>query len=69
MWSCESRKTCAKTFFTSVLFRRILKIESEIEKWKRDYVFLLQANITVPTGDLMDGLEVKMYGGDRVRTG
>lgn len=39
---------------------------SVIEQWKRDYVYLLQSSITVPTGDLTDGMEVRLYGGNRV---
>ena len=37
-----------------------------MEKWKRDFVLLLQSSITVPTGDIMDGMEVKLYGGNIV---
>ena len=38
----------------------------EVDKWKKDYVYLLQSSITVPTGDLMDGMQVKLYGGNTV---
>ena len=38
----------------------------DIEKWKLDYVYLLQSLITMPTGDHRDGLEVKLFGGNSV---
>ncbi|PAA93776.1 hypothetical protein BOX15_Mlig002084g3 [Macrostomum lignano] len=39
----------------------------EIENWKRDYLFLLQSCITVPTGDVSDGFELNVHGGHRHR--
>ena len=41
-------------------------IEAEICRWKRDYLFVLQSVITVPTGDVMDGMEVNLYGASSV---
>ena len=46
--------------------RRHHQLEGIIEKWKRDYVYVLQSSITVPTGDLTDGMSVSLYGGNRV---
>ncbi|CAD5123603.1 DgyrCDS11933 [Dimorphilus gyrociliatus] len=43
---------------------RLYELENEIEQWKRDYVLLLQSCITVPTGDISDGVSVNLYGGD-----
>uniref|UniRef100_A0A1I8H8F2 Rab-GAP TBC domain-containing protein n=1 Tax=Macrostomum lignano TaxID=282301 RepID=A0A1I8H8F2_9PLAT len=37
----------------------------QLENWKRDYLFLLQSCITVPTGDVSDGIELNLYGGGR----
>ncbi|ELU05733.1 hypothetical protein CAPTEDRAFT_200029 [Capitella teleta] len=42
----------------------IQALDSKIESWKRDYVFLLQSCITVPTGDMVDGMEVNLHGGN-----
>ena len=47
-------------------FSKMTDIYGEVEKWKQDYLYILQSSITVPTGDLMDGLEVKLYGGNTV---
>ena len=47
---------------------RINELMLQIEQWKRDYTFLLQSNISVPTGDLTDGFELNLYGGNRVRS-
>ena len=47
-------------------FRRYRDLEGDVDKWKRDYVYLLQSSVTVPTGDLTDGMEVSLYGGNRV---
>ena len=41
-------------------------MEAEVEKWKRDYILLLQSCITIPTGDIMDGMQVNLYGGNIV---
>ena len=38
-----------------------------MEQLKRDYVYTLQSCVTIPTGDVMDGMSVKLYGGDVVR--
>ncbi|XP_064648922.1 uncharacterized protein LOC135501087 isoform X6 [Lineus longissimus] len=40
-------------------------LESTIEKWKRDYLSILQSCISVPSGDILDGMEVNLYGGNR----
>lgn len=47
-------------------FSKIHLLESELERWKRDYVFLLQSTISFPSGDAMDGGEVNLFGGNIV---
>ena len=47
-------------------YRTVQELESRVEAWKRDYVYLLQSCITVPTGDVGDGIEVRLFGGNTV---
>ena len=47
-------------------FRRVQELLATIEKWKRDYIYLLQSCISLPTGDVIDGMEVNLFGGSRV---
>ena len=37
-----------------------------MEQLKRDYVYTLQSCVTIPSGDVTDGMSVKLYGGDVV---
>lgn len=41
-------------------------MEAEIEKWKLDYVLLIQSSIRFPTGDSVEDAELVLFGGDRV---
>ncbi|CAH1785700.1 unnamed protein product [Owenia fusiformis] len=45
--------------------KQMTQLHAEVDNWKRDYVFLLQSSITVPTGDVSDGIEMNLYGGNR----
>ncbi|XP_070532157.1 uncharacterized protein [Ptychodera flava] len=44
--------------------KKILEYESEIQKLKRDYVFLLQSCISVSTGEGPHELQLCLFGGD-----
>ena len=43
-------------------------LKAEIEALKRDYIQVLQSSISVPTGDVIDGTAVTLYGGSAVCT-
>ncbi|KAJ8300668.1 hypothetical protein KUTeg_022187 [Tegillarca granosa] len=45
--------------------RKLRCLEAEIDKWKIDYVSLVQSSIHFPGGDTMDEAELILYGGDR----
>ncbi|XP_074655918.1 TBC1 domain family member 2B-like [Tubulanus polymorphus] len=44
---------------------KIHELLATIECWKRDYLMLLQSSISVPSGDILDGMEVNLFGGNR----
>ncbi|KAK3088782.1 hypothetical protein FSP39_023684 [Pinctada imbricata] len=44
---------------------KIRALEADIEKWKLDYVSLIQSSIRFPGGDTMDDAELVLFGGDR----
>jgi hypothetical protein len=50
------------------IYRKIRTLEAEIEKWKLDYVLLIQSSIRFPMGDSVDDSELILFGGDRVRS-
>ena len=55
-------------FINMFIYRKIRTLEAEIEKWKLDYVLLIQSSIRFPMGDSVDDSELILFGGDRVRS-
>ena len=48
-------------------FRKVHGLEAEIEKWKMDYVTLIQSSIRFPGQEQgTEELELSLYGGDKV---
>ncbi|KAK3601021.1 hypothetical protein CHS0354_008131 [Potamilus streckersoni] len=45
--------------------QRLLYLEAEIEKWKLDYVSVIQSSIHYPGGDGIEDMELCLYGEDR----
>lgn len=52
--------------FTIVCFSKVRALEAEIEKWRLDYVSLIQSSIRFSGCDTMDDAELVLFGGDRV---
>lgn len=52
--------------FIIVCFSKVRVLEVEIEKWRLDYVFLIQFSIRFFGCDIMDDAEFVLFGGDRV---
>lgn len=50
-------------------FRRVSELESQVDLFKHQYVYLLQSCIRMPVSDRrpIDAVEVKLFGGDVVR--
>jgi len=51
-----------------LFLRKLQALEADIEKWKIDYVSLIQSSIRFPSGDGNDDVELHLYGGDKVIT-
>ena len=41
-------------------------MEAEIDKWKMDYVNLIQSSIRFPGDEGIEDVELCLYGGDKV---
>ncbi|KAL5012665.1 hypothetical protein ScPMuIL_011216 [Solemya velum] len=47
-------------------FQRLMsEVQADIDKWKRDYVSLIQSSIRYPWGDTVDEGELSLFGGNR----
>ncbi|CAC5367350.1 TBC1D2B [Mytilus coruscus] len=57
------RETDRNSFYQQE--EKIRTLEAEIEKWKLDYVLLIQSSIRFPTGDSVEDAELILFGGDR----
>ena len=53
--------------FAGISFRKLHSLEADIEKWKMDYVTLIQSSIRFPGEEGTDDLELSLYGGDKVK--
>ena len=53
--------------FAVISFRKLHSLEADIEKWKMDYVTLIQSSIRFPGEEGTDDLELSLYGGDKVK--
>lgn len=50
----------------NLCFSKVRALEAEIEKWRLDYVSLIQSSIRFSGCDTMDDAELVLFGGDRV---
>lgn len=55
-------------FFKKIFFRKIYKLENEMEDFKKEYVYLLQSCVRIPLHEhsCCDVVQVKLFGGDIV---
>ena len=52
--------------YTAIVCRELDELNAVVQAWKDDYVFLLQSCITVSNCDVVDGWQMKLFGGDTV---
>lgn len=52
--------------YTMFFFSKVRALEAEIEKWRLDYVSLIQSSIRFSGCDTIDDAELVLFGGDRV---
>jgi len=50
----------------NAMYRERDELNGVIQAWKDDYIFLLQSCITAPSGDVIDGWQMELFGGDTV---
>ena len=64
--SCIERDAYLLHDYHDHVGREINELKAVIETWKNDYVYLLQSSISFPVGDVNEGWQMSLFGGDRV---